>query len=178
MSDLWVAPEQDPRQGGGPTRGERATLVDYLRVYRLTLEMKCDGLTPEQLATRSVPPSTMSLLGLVRHLAAVEQSWFRRVMDRRLDLPRLYGKLEHPDADFDGAVGTAECVEEAFKAWRAEIAYAEEWVERAESFDVLGLHPDGDLELRDVLVHLIEEYARHCGHADLLRECLDGRTGQ
>jgi len=66
----------------------------------------------------------------------------------------------------------------AFTAWHREIAYAEAWVEQAESLDVLGLHPDGELELRDVLVHLIEEYARHCGHADLLRECLDGRTGQ
>lgn len=179
VSDVWQTEDGvDPRDSAAPNRGERATLLDYLRVYRLTLELKCQGLTPEQLATRSVPPSTMSLLGLVRHLAAVEQSWFRRVMDRRLDLPRLYGKLEHPDADFDGAVGTPECVDEAFASWRAEIAYAEAWVDRAESLDVLGLHPDGELELRDVLVHLIEEYARHCGHADLLRECLDGRTGQ
>ena len=114
MSDVWVVEEDGPARGRGPSRGERATLIDYLRVYRLTLELKCDGLTPEQLATRSVPPSTMSLLGLVRHLAAVEQSWFRRVMDRDLELPRLYGKLEHRDADFDGAVGTQECVDEAF----------------------------------------------------------------
>ena len=178
MSDVWVVEGSDPREGGGPSRGERATLVDYLRVYRLTLELKCEGLTAEQLATRSVPPSTMSLLGLVRHLAAVEQSWFRRVMDRHLELPRLWGKGERRDADFDDAVGTDACVAEAFAAWRTEIAYGQEWVERAPSMDVLGLHPDGELELRDVLVHLIEEYARHCGHADLLRECLDGRTGQ
>lgn len=179
MSDVWQSDDGvDPRDSRGPNRGERATLLDYLRVYRLTLELKCQGLTPEQLATRSVPPSSMSLLGLVRHLAAVEQSWFRRVMDRRLDLPRLYGKLEHPDADFDGAVGTQECVDEAFASWRAEMAYAQAWVERAESLDVLGENPDGDLELRDVLVHLIEECARHCGHADLLRECVDGRVGQ
>ena len=137
---MWVAPDRDPREGGGPTRGERATLVDYLRVYRLTLEMKCDGLTPDQLATRSVPPSSMSLLGLVRHLAAVEQSWFRRVMDRRPELPRLWGKAERRDADFDDAVGTTECVDEAFAVWRAEIAYAEAWVGQAESFDVTGLH--------------------------------------
>ena len=179
---MWVAPEQDPREGGGYSRGERETLVDYLRVYRLTLEMKCDGLTPEQLATRSVPPSTMSLLGLVRHLAAVEQSWFRRVMDRHPELPRLWGKGERRDADFDDAVGTHACVEEAFAVWRAEIAYAEAWVENAEGFDVTGLHGSaeegGEIELRDVLVHMIEEYARHCGHADLLRECIDGRTGQ
>ena len=74
VSDCWIAPEQDPRESDGTNRGERATLVEYLRVYRLTLELKCEGLTPEQLATRSVPPSTMSLLGLVRHMADVEQS--------------------------------------------------------------------------------------------------------
>ncbi len=178
VSDVWMVEGSDPRDSTGLNRGERATLIDYLRVYRLTLELKCEGLSPEQLATRSVPPSTMSLLGLVRHLAAVEQSWFRRVMDRDLELPRLYGKGGHRDADFDRAVGTPECVDEAFATWRSEIAYAEAWVERAESLDVLGLHPEGELELRDVLVHLIEEYARHCGHADLLRECIDGRTGQ
>lgn len=182
MSDMWVAPEEDPREGDGYTRGERATLLDYLWTYRLTLEMKCDGLTPEQLASRSVPPSTMSLLGLVRHLAAVEHSWFRRVMGRQPELPRLWGKGERRDADFDDAVGTAECVEEAFAVWRAEVAYAESVVAEAESLDVTGLHgapgEGGEIELRDVLVHMIEEYARHCGHADLLRECIDGRTGQ
>ena len=179
MSDTWVAESgRDPRESEGMARGERAVLVDYLRSYRLTLELKCEGLTPEQLALRSVPPSTMSLLGLVRHLGAVEQSWFRRVMGRRLDLPRLYGKSEHRDADFDEAVGTQECVDEAFATWRAEIAYADSVVSQAESLDVLGEHPEGEIELREVLVHLIEEYARHCGHADLLRECIDGRTGQ
>jgi len=111
VSDLWVVQGEDPSESVGPNRGERATLVDYLRVYRLTLELKCDGLMPEQLATRSVPPSSMSLLGLVRHLAAVEQSWFRRVMDRRPELPRLWGKAERRDADFDDVVGTTECVE-------------------------------------------------------------------
>ena len=146
--DMWVDPEEDPRDHGQiEVVDERTNLQEYLRAYRITLRMKTDGLTPEQLATRSVPPSTMSLLGLVRHLAAVEQSWFRRVMDRDLELPRLYGKLEHRDADFDGAIGTPECVDEAFTAWHREIAYAEAWVEQAESLDVLGLHPDGELEL-------------------------------
>jgi hypothetical protein len=177
MSGSWVTPRSDPRESDY-TRGERATLIEYLRAYRLTLGMKCDELTPEQLASRSVPPSTLSLLGLVRHMADVEHNWFRRVMGRRLDLPRMWGKSEGGDGDFDGAVGTQECVDEAFALWRAEIAYAESVVEAADTLDVTGRHRgDGEIELREVLVHLIEEYARHCGHADLLRECIDGRTG-
>jgi hypothetical protein len=175
---MWVEQGRDPRDSGY-TRGERAALIEYLRGYRLTLGMKCEGLTPEQLALRSVPPSSLSLLGLVRHMADVEFSWFRRVMGRRPDLPRMWGKSERRDGDFLGAVGTQECVDEAFALWRAEIAYAESVVDTAESLDITGLHgADGEIELREVLVHMIEEYARHCGHADLLRECIDGRTGQ
>jgi len=178
MSDMWVDPQDDPREEEGPTRGERDTLLAYLDHYRKTLVMKCDGLTPAQLATRSVPPSTLSLLGLVRHLAAVEQSWFRRVMRHDLALPRLYNKLEDRDADFNGVEPTQECVDEAFAALRREVAYAEEYVAGQVDLAVLGDVDGDDIELRDVIVHMIEEYARHCGHADLLRECVDGRTGQ
>ena len=158
--------------------GERATLLDYLRHYRLTLELKCEGLDAEQMATRSVPPSTMSLLGLVRHLAKVEHSWFRRVMEHRLDLPRLYRTEEDRDLDFNGAVADPAVVDDAWESWRREVAYAEQVVDAAESLDVEGAHDDGPIALREVLVHMIEEYARHLGHADLLRECIDGRTGQ
>jgi uncharacterized damage-inducible protein DinB len=175
--DMWVEPEEDPR-GQGFTHGERETVLGYLDAYRKTLVMKCDGLTPEQLATASVPPSNLTLLGLVRHMAAVEQSWFRRVMGRDLALPRLYGKLEDRDADFTRVEPTQECVDEAFASLRREVAYAEEYVAGQPDLGVTGTHGDGEIELRDVLVHMIEEYARHCGHADLLRECIDGRTGQ
>jgi uncharacterized damage-inducible protein DinB len=178
VSGSWIAPDRDPRESDY-TRGERATLVEYLRAYRLTLELKCQDLTPVQPAQRSVPPSSLSLLGLVRHMADVEFNWFRRVMGRRPDVPRMWGKSERRDGDFDGAAGTQECVDEAFTLWRAEIAYAESVVDASESLDVTGLHgAEGEIELREVLVHMIEEYARHCGHADLLRECIDGRTGQ
>ncbi|QBR93700.1 DinB family protein [Nocardioides euryhalodurans] len=174
--DMWVDPEDDPRSQE-VTRGERDTVLGYLDAYRKTLVMKCEGLTPEQLATASVPPSNLTLLGLVRHMAAVEQSWFRRVMDRHLELPRLYGKAQDRDADFTQVEPTQECVDEAFASLAREVSYAEDWV-AAHDLDDLGEHPDGEIELRDVLVHMVEEYARHCGHADLLRECLDGRTGQ
>src|SRR3954471_17909894 len=79
-ADMWVDPNDDPRDTGVELRDERATLIEYLRAYRTTLEMKCADLEPEQLARRSVPPSTMSLLGLIRHMAEVERHWFRRVM--------------------------------------------------------------------------------------------------
>ena len=175
--DMWVDPEDDPRSQDAVLGDERATLLDYLRSYRLTLEMKCSGLSAEQLATRSVPPSTMSLLGLVRHLAQVEQSWFRRVMAGE-DVPFLYRREDDRDADFNGAVGDPEVVAEAWTRWREEVANAEAFVDRAESLDLLSLDPRNPINLREVLVHMIEEYARHCGHADLLRECIDGQTGQ
>lgn len=175
---LWLDPEDDPRTTDSTPVGERATLVDYLRHYRMTLELKCAGLSPEQLALRSVPPSTMSLLGLVRHLARVEHHWFRRVMQHGHDLPRLYRTDDDPDLDFNGAVADSDVVADAWASWRREVAHAEAFVERAESLDVEGLHHGEAVALREVLVHMIEEYARHAGHADLLRECIDGRTGQ
>lgn len=172
------SPTPDPREGRPSPVGERETLLEYLRHYRLTFELKCAGLDAEQLARRSVPPSTLSLLGLVRHLAKVEHSWFRRVMGHRLDLPRLYWAEGDRDLDFDGALGDPAVVADAWESWRREVAHAEAFVAGAETLDLEGAHDDGPIALREVLVHLIEEYARHCGHADLLRECLDGRTGQ
>jgi uncharacterized damage-inducible protein DinB len=181
MSNMWTEDGQDPRTYGNP-QGEKATYVEYLRNYRLTLGMKCDGLIPEQLATRSVPPSTMSLLGLLRHMAAVEHSWFQRVAQATGE-DRLYRTEEDRDLDFNGAVGTQECVDDAFASWRREIARAEQWFESVPEPDLgreLPMPGRGDetVSVRDMVVHMIEEYARHCGHADLLRECVDGRTGQ
>lgn len=178
---MWIEDGQDPRTYDTP-QGEKATYVEYLRNYRLTLGMKCDGLTPEQLATRSVPPSTMSLLGLVRHMAAVEHSWFQRVAQATGE-DRLYRTEEDRDLDFNGAVGTQECVDDAFASWRREIAKAEEWFESVPESDLGREIPiparEGEVvSVRDMVVHMVEEYARHCGHADLLRECIDGRTGQ
>ena len=175
--DMWVDPDEDPRDTDATPHGERETVLQYLRHYRLTLEMKCEGLDAEQMARRSVPPSTMSLLGLVRHLAKVEHSWFRRVIEGQ-DLPRLYRTEEDPDLDFNGAAADPEVVAEAWRTWRAEVAHAEQVEAALESWDVVVAHHGDEVEVRDILVHLVEEYARHLGHADLLRECVDGRTGQ
>jgi uncharacterized damage-inducible protein DinB len=149
-------------------------LLDYLRRYRLTLEMKCANLDAEQLARRSVPPSTMSLLGLVRHMSEVERHWFRRQLAGQ-EAPRRYWSDEDPDGDFDGALADPAVVDDAWWAWRSEVAFAEGYV--ADRDDMAATGATG-IQLRDVLVHMIEEYARHCGHADLLRERIDGRVGQ
>lgn len=177
--DMWVDPANDPRESAASrATDERSVLLEYLQHFRLTFEMKCDGLDAEQMARRSVEPSTMSLLGLLRHLAAVEQTWFRITMANE-DVPRLWGKDEDRDADFDQAVADDAVVAEAWEAWRREVAYAVEFVERAGSLELLSTHATrGPITLRELLVHLIEEYARHCGHADLIRERIDGRTGQ
>ena len=170
---------QDPRfAAGAELEGERATLLDYLRNYRLTMEMKCADLDAAQLARRSVPPSTMSLLGLVRHMADVERHWFRRVM-AQADAPFLYWSEDLMDAEWLGAVADPEVVDDAWRAWREEVAFAEQFVADSPDLGTKGTMPDGTtVALRDVLVHMIEEYARHCGHADLLRERIDGRVGQ
>ena len=157
-------------------RGEERVLRDYLDHFRGVFERQCQGLDAEQLAERSVPPSSLSLLGLLRHLAAVEYSWWRRVMEHDLALPKMWGKDSSPDADFDGAVADDAVVAEAWAAWRREVEHGRAF-QPSHSMDHLGKHDDGQLEMREVVVHLIEEYARHCGHADLLRERIDGLVG-
>jgi len=179
MSDRWTDPADDPRTYGDP-EGEKATLREYLSNYRLTIEMKCQGLDASQLASRSVPPSTLSLLGLIRHLAQMENHWFQRVLQGQTDGPRLFKRDDDSDADFNGAVADPAVVDEAFAAWKAQIEGANEWLNALDE-DGLGRQvpfDHGSVSVRDVLVHVIEEYARHAGHADLLRECIDGRTGQ
>jgi uncharacterized damage-inducible protein DinB len=177
-SDMFVAPDEDPRSQV-PSVGERATLTDFLTGYRQTLEMKCQGLDAEQMARRSVPPSNMSLLGLIRHMADVERHWFRQVLSGD-DMPRRFRTPEDHDADFNGATGDPAVVDEAWAAWHEEVAHAERCVE---AFRDLGttvpIRDEGvEIAVREVLVHMIEEYARHCGHADFLRERIDGRVGQ
>jgi uncharacterized damage-inducible protein DinB len=178
-SNVWMDMAADPRfTTGTELDGERATLLDYLRAYRLTMEMKCADLDAAQLARRSVPPSTMSLLGLVRHMTDVERNWFRRVM-ARADAAPLYWSNDTPDADWLGAVADPAVVDDAWRAWRDEVAFAEKLVADSPDLGIEGINRDGtSVALREVLVHMIEEHARHCGHADLLRERIDGRVGQ
>ena len=173
--------DDDPREHRARLGDERVTLTESLRCQRLTLEMKCAGLDAEAMVRRSVEPSTMSLLGLVRHLADGERLTFR-VMMAGQDVPRLYGA---GDADFDGAVPDPRVVAEAWEAWRAEVDFATRFVAEAPSLDITGDDPlnqhgsgGGPMSLREVLVGTIGEYARHMGHADLLRERIDGRIGQ
>ena len=176
--DMWVDPADDPRENASRVVDERSLLLEYLRTQRLTLEMKCADLHADGLAARSVPPSTMSLLGLVRHLAEVERSWSRRVMAGE-DAPRRYATGGDRDGDWNGAVADAAVVEEAWAALKEEQEFTDRFV--ASSPDLGFTREIGDgrrISLREVLLHLIEEYARHCGHADLIRERVDGRVGQ
>jgi uncharacterized damage-inducible protein DinB len=174
---MFVTEDADPREGGPSLGDERATLLEFLRTQRLTLQLKCEGLDAEQLARRSVEPSTMSLLGLLRHMAEVERGWFRRRFAGQ-DVPKRYQSDAEPDGDFDGAVGDPAVVSEAWAAWRDEVAFAEQFA-RDTDLDFVGKDGHGNpVSLRELLVHMIEEYARHNGHADLLRERIDGRVGQ
>jgi hypothetical protein len=173
--------DDDPREHRRRLGDERVTLADALRRQRLTLEIKCAGLDAAAMARRSVEPSTMSLLGLVRHLAEMERATFRVLMAGQ-EVPRLFGS---GDDDFDGAVPDPRVVAEAWAAWRAEVDFATRFVAEAPSLDLTGDDPlnqhgsgGGPMSLREALVGTIEEYARHMGHADLLRERIDGRLGQ
>jgi len=154
---------------------EREMLDAWLDYHRATLAVKCEGLTDDQLRAQAVPPSSLSLLGLVRHMGEVERSWFRRVLSGEQAPPRYYSD-ENPDGDFDDVADAG--VAEAFGYWRDECAHARERVAAAPSLDVTGTGRQGEgYSLRWIMVHMIEEYARHNGHADLLRERIDGTVG-
>lgn len=169
-SDMFASPDDDPRVDGRFPNDEKSMLVGYLADRRLTFEMKCADLDAEAMAMRSVPPSDMSLLGLLRHLTDVERHWFRQETAGSDERDR-YG-----DDDFEGAAADPSVVAEAWAAWRDEVAFSEKVV--AESADLGARGKKRGVPLREVLVHMIEEYARHNGHADLLRERIDGRVGQ
>ena len=154
---------------------ERTTLVQFLDWYRATVFLKVDGLTDEQAARRSTPPSTLSLLGIVRHMAEVERSWFRRRFIGEEAPPIFYTETDR-DRDIDPPAGST--VAEAVAALATEIAVARPIADAA-GLDQVGVNlVDGEpVSMRWILVHMIEEYARHCGHMDLLREAVDGQTG-
>jgi uncharacterized damage-inducible protein DinB len=162
---------------GPPLLGtERETLRAFLDYHRATLAMKCEGLTDEQLRQLSSPPSTLSLLGLVRHMAEVERAWFRRVFEDH-DAPMVWS--DEP-ADFQAAYDASGSTRaEAFAAWEAEAARSRRIEEAAASLDAVGYQPrwQEQVSLRMVMFHVLLEYARHNGHADFLREGVDGVVG-
>jgi hypothetical protein len=152
---------------------ERTMLETWLDFHRDTLAMKCAGLDDDQLRTASAPPSDLTLLGLVRHMAGVERGWFRNVLAGE-GAPHLYRTEDDPDGEFHD-LDKADTAE-SFATWRAEIARARE-LARGRSLDDVGLRRGKEVSLRWIYVHMIEEYARHNGHADLIRERIDGVTG-
>ncbi|MEP6853011.1 MAG: DinB family protein [bacterium] len=178
FAEMFVDIDADPR-AEPPERGdERATLSGFLRWHRQTLELKCSGLDAEALARRALDPSGLSLLGLVRHMADVERGWFRHRLAGQ-DAPARFRLPDDPDGDFDHATADPAVVAEAWAAWREEAAFTDRCIAELPDLDVTIEHPNhGRLSARWVLVHIVEEYARHNGHADILRERIDGRVGQ
>jgi uncharacterized damage-inducible protein DinB len=167
-----------PERTNPPTAADERTMLEgWLEFHRATLAVKCAGLDGKQLREASVPPSALSLLGLVRHMAEVERSWFRRVLSGE-DAGPIYYSEEDPDGDFH--LSENDTWEEAHATWQAEITRARE-AAAGRSLDDLAARPhrrSGEtFNLRWIYLHMIEEYARHNGHADLIRERIDGATG-
>jgi len=172
FSPVWA---DDDRPRIPRVAGEREALTAYLEYYRATVQMKCQGLTPEQARARSMPPSTLSIHGLVRHLAGVERWWFQQNFERR-DVPFLFFTEENPDLDFDPPAEADFAAD--LEVWRAECEVSRDIVGAHELDDIARpLDWYEDVDLRWLVLRMITEYAQHCGHLDLLREGVDGRTG-
>jgi uncharacterized damage-inducible protein DinB len=165
----WTAPEVT-RPGGPWTGGERAMLQLFLDWQRATLLYKCQGLTGEQLAERAVPPSDLSLLGLIRHMTRVERAWFRqRFADEAVE-DAYPGEAAFAATDPARAAADYARLTQEWKLADAAAANA--------PLDATFVHKGETMSLRALYLHMIEEYARHLGHADLLRERIDGATGE
>ena len=153
---------------------ERTIFSTFLDWQRDTLARKCEGLSDEQLSKHAATPSTLTLLGLVRHMADVERGWFRRTLDAE-DVPEIYHEDDDPDADFNNLESVS--VEQAFASWREECERSRT-IFAAHDLDDIAHRRDGaEVSMRWILTHMVEEYSRHNGHADLLRERIDGATG-
>ncbi|MFE1554097.1 DinB family protein [Streptomyces sp. NPDC058734] len=154
---------------------ERTILTGFLDWHRTTFELKCSGVPAERLSDRGVPPSELSLHGLLRHLAEVERFWFRMQFAGE-EIPFLYYETDNPGQDFRALDGD---VEAASGVWREECARSREIVAAAPSLEETRIHvlTGEPVSLRGILVHMIAEYARHNGHTDLLRERIDGAAG-
>jgi uncharacterized damage-inducible protein DinB len=165
----------DNRMGPPSFGSERDVLRAFLDYHRATLSMKCGGLSDVELRQQSMPPSTLSLLGLVRHMAEVERAWFRRVFEDN-SAPMVWSEEIDFQAAYDASGSTRA---EAFAAWEAEVENSRRIERKAESLDLPGHQPRGDedVSLRMVMLHVLLEYGRHNGHADFLREGIDGTVG-
>ena len=165
----------DHRTGPPHFGSERDMLRAFLEFHRETLAMKCEGLTDEELRRQSMPPSTLSLLGLVRHMAEVERAWFRRVFDDN-DAPMVWSDTVDFQAAYDASKSTRS---EAFTAWQTEAENSRRIEREADSLDLSGRQPrwEENVSLRMVMLHILLEYGRHNGHADFLRESIDGTVG-
>jgi hypothetical protein len=176
MNETWTAPTVQRREPD-LVADERTSLEQWLDYHRSTLLTKCAGLTAEQLKRRAVPPSRLSLLGLVRHMVEVER-WWSRMHAKGEDLTFPYD----PDGvglDFEQVDGADAAADLA--AFGRECDAARAAVAGRSLDDVVpsrGHHPERERDIRWIFVHMIEEYARHNGHADLLRETIDGATGE
>jgi uncharacterized damage-inducible protein DinB len=173
---MWVAPgversEDYPARRNAP---EREMLQDWLTWHRATLLRKCAGLDARQLAERAVPPSNLSLLGLVRHLSDTERGWVRQTY-RGERIPDLYYRSDSPDADLEEARPAG--AEEDFECYRAECRAVDAILADAKLDDTFTFR-EQVISVRWMWQHLVEEYARHNGHADLLREAIDGSVGR
>ena len=165
----------DNRTGPPSFGSEREMLRTFLDYQRATLAMKCDGLGDDELRQQSMPPSTLSLLGLVRHMAELERAWFRRVFQDS-DAPMVWSDTIDFQAAYDASASSRA---EAFAAWDAEVENSRRIERAADSLDLAGYQPrwEEEVSLRMVMVHVLLEYGRHNGHADFLREGIDGTVG-
>ncbi|MBW5420848.1 DUF664 domain-containing protein [Streptomyces sp. BG9H] len=162
------------------TADEPAMLASWLDMHRATLAIKCSGLDDEQALRTSVEPSSLCLFGLVQHLAEVERNWIQRIFDQR-DVPPIFEKS--PDGGF--TPDRDRTFAEVLAVWEGEVAVNRKICEgrapdetgRLGAGEAAVVGGEAEVSLRWVLIHLIEEYARHNGHADLLRERIDGVTG-
>jgi uncharacterized damage-inducible protein DinB len=171
----WIAPDVE-RLDNYPLRRndpEQDMLRDWIDWHRATLLRKCAGRDATQLATRSVPPSNLSLLGLVRHMADTERGWVRQTY-RGQQIPDLYYRADAPDTDFEQADPAG--AEQDYQRYRDECRAVDAALEGAELDDTFTLREQA-VSVRWMLQHLLEEYARHNGHADLIREAIDGSAG-
>jgi hypothetical protein len=173
VKTVWTAPAVE-RPDGSLTAPEAELLKGYLDFYRTTLLYKCAGLTAEQLAERPSPPSNLSLLGLIRHLTKVERIWFRIHFASGEPAEPLYAPGLGKDADFE-LIDPAEA-QAAYEGLIAEWKLSDE-AAAGRPLDERFTFSGTESTLRMIYIHMIGEYGRHCGHADLLREQLDGTTG-